>query len=79
VGAVSEPIRSDDGVFVIKVERRVNADRGQFDKQADAMRRQRLQQLQQQRLQLYHADLRKAAKIVDHRKEINAKARRTTS
>jgi len=79
VGAVSEPIRSDDGVFVIKVERRVNADRGQFDKQADAMRRQRLQQLQQQRLQLFHADLRKAAKIVDHRKEINAKARRTTS
>ena len=79
VGAVSEPIRSDDGVYVIKVERRVNADRGQFDKQAEAMRSQRLQQMQQQRLQLFHADLRKAAKIVDHRKEINAKARRAAS
>jgi peptidyl-prolyl cis-trans isomerase D len=78
VGAVSEPIRTDDAVYVIKVERRVNADRAQFDKQADVMRRQRLQQLQQQRLQLFHADLRKAAKVVDHRKEIAAKARRTT-
>jgi peptidyl-prolyl cis-trans isomerase D len=76
VGAVSEPIRSDDAVHVIKVERRVNADREEFTKQADAMRRQRLQQLQQQRIQLFHADLRKAAKVVDHRKEINAKARR---
>ena len=76
VGAVSEPIRVDDAVYVIKVERRVNADRGQFDKQAEQMGRQRLQQLRQQRLQLFHADLRKAAKIVDHRKDINAAARR---
>jgi peptidyl-prolyl cis-trans isomerase D len=79
VGAVSEPIRSEDAVVVIKVERRVNSDRAQFDKQADALRRQRLQQMQQQRLQLFHADLRKAAKIEDHRKDINAKARRTAS
>ncbi|MEK7401038.1 MAG: peptidyl-prolyl cis-trans isomerase [Gemmatimonadota bacterium] len=76
VGAVSEPVRSDDAVFVLKIERRVNANREQFDKQAEVMRRQRLQQLQQQRLQLFHADLRKAAKVVDYRKEINAKARR---
>ncbi len=76
VGAVSEPIRSDDAVYVLKVERRANSDRGQFDKQAEGLRRQRLQQLQQQRIQLFHADLRKAAKVEDHRADINATARR---
>jgi peptidyl-prolyl cis-trans isomerase D len=77
VGAVSEPIRADDAVFVIKVDRRVNADRGTFDKEAEGFRRMRLQQMQQQRIQLFHADLRKGAKIVDHRKDINATIRRT--
>jgi peptidyl-prolyl cis-trans isomerase D len=79
VGAVSEPIRSDDAVYVIKVERRVSGERAAFEKQADGMRRQRMQQMQQQRLQLFHADLRKAAKIVDRRKDINAIARRQTA
>lgn len=76
VGAVSSPIRTEAAVFVLRVDRRVNADRSQFDKQIESIRRQRLQMLRQQRLQLFQADLRKAAKIVDHRKEINAAARR---
>jgi hypothetical protein len=40
------------------------------------MRTQRVQQLKRQRLQLFLDDLRRAAKVEDHRKEINATARR---
>jgi len=76
VGAVSAPIRTPDGVFVVRVERRVNTEKTLFDKQAAGLQRQRLQQLRQQKLQLFHVDLRKSAKIVDHRKDIYAAARR---
>ena len=76
VGAISAPIRDHDGIYVIRVDRRLNADRVAFEKQKDALRRQRLQQLKQQRLQLFLDDLRKTAKINDHRKDINAAARR---
>lgn len=75
-GAVSAPIRDDAGVYVIRVDRRVNADRAEFEKQAPAVRMQRAQQLKQQRLQLFLQDLRKSAKVEDHRREINATARR---
>jgi peptidyl-prolyl cis-trans isomerase D len=76
VGAVSAPIKDETGLFVIRVDRRVNASRDEFEKQAEAMRGQRVQQLKRQRLQLFLDDLRRAAKIEDHRKEINATARR---
>jgi peptidyl-prolyl cis-trans isomerase D len=76
VGAISAPIRDETGVFVIRVDRRVNANRGEFEKQAETIRTQRVQQLKRQRLQLFLEDLRRDAKIEDHRKEINATARR---
>ena len=76
VGAVSAPIKDETGVFVIRVDRRVNAKRDEFEKGAEAMRSQRVQQLKRQRLQLFLDDLRRAAKIEDHRKDINATARR---
>jgi len=76
VGAVSAPIRDDNGIYVISVERRHMADREAFEKTKDALRGQRLQQLKQQRLQLFLDDLRRSAKIVDNRKDINATARR---
>ena len=75
-GAVSAPIRDEDGVYVIRVDRRVNANRADFDRQKDVLRRQRLQQLRQQRLQLFLDDLRKSADVEDHRREINATLRR---
>ena len=75
-GAVSAPIRDDNGLYVIHVDRRNNASRAEFDKQRETLGRQRLQQMRQQRLQLYLEDLRKAAKIVDRRRDINAAARR---
>jgi peptidyl-prolyl cis-trans isomerase D len=79
VGAVSAPIREESGVYVIVVERRQSADRTAFEKQKDALKRQRLQQLKQQRLQLFLDDLKKTAKIEDHRKDINASTRRIES
>jgi peptidyl-prolyl cis-trans isomerase D len=78
-GAVSAPIRSDDGVYVIRVDRRVTADRAEFDKTKDALRQQRLQQLKQQRVQLFLSDLRQSAKIEDHRADINATQRRAAT
>lgn len=76
VGAVSAPIRDETGVYVIRVDRRVNADRAAFDQQKNTLRAQRIQQLRQQRLQLFLDDLRKSAEIEDHRDEINAALRR---
>jgi len=79
VGAVSAPIRDESGIYVIVVDRRLNSDRAAFDKQRDVLRRQRVQQLKQQRVQLFLDDLKKTAKIEDRRKDINATARRVES
>jgi peptidyl-prolyl cis-trans isomerase D len=76
VGAVSAPIKDDAGVFVLRGERRVNADRAAFDKDLATLRRQRVEQIKQQRLRLFLEDLRKSAKVVDNRKDINATQRR---
>ncbi len=73
---ISVPIRQEDGVFVLRVDGRKPADRVAFEAKKSELRAQRLQQLKQQRLQAYFADLRKSAKIDDRRKEINARARR---
>jgi len=78
VNTVSVPIRQIDGVYVLRVDARKPADKVAFEAQKKAIRAQRLQQLKQQRLQAYYADLRKSAKIDDHRKEITARARRQT-
>jgi peptidyl-prolyl cis-trans isomerase D len=76
VNTVSVPIRQLDGVFVLRVDARKPADRAAFETKKKAIRAQRLQQLKQQRLQAYYADLKKSAKIEDRRKEIAARARR---
>jgi len=77
MGAVSAPIRQSNGIYVLVVDRRVSSDRAQYEKQRDALHQQRLQQLKQQRLQLFLDDLKRTAKIDDRRKEINATVRRT--
>ena len=78
-GAVSAPIRTDDAVYVIRVDRRVTTDRAAFDRDKNTIRDQRLQALRQQRIQLFLSDLRKSAKIVDHRADINATTRRAAT
>jgi peptidyl-prolyl cis-trans isomerase D len=76
VGAVSAPVRTDDAIFVMRVDRRVNADRKAWENQKNAQRQRVLQELRQQVVQQFMLDLRKSAKIEDHRDRINALARR---
>jgi peptidyl-prolyl cis-trans isomerase D len=76
VGAVSQPVKTDEAAYVLRVDKRVVADSAAWEKQKAAQRDLRLNQLRQQRVQMFMADLRKAAKIEDHRKEINSAVRR---
>jgi peptidyl-prolyl cis-trans isomerase D len=76
VNTVSVPIRERDAVFVLRVDQRKPADRATFDVKKKELRAQRQQQVRQQYLQAYFEDLRKSAKIEDHRKEITAQLRR---
>lgn len=69
-GAVSQPIRSENGVFVIRVDDRVQADRAAWEKQKADQRSRVLQGMRQQRVQQFLASLRESAKIEDNRKEI---------
>jgi peptidyl-prolyl cis-trans isomerase D len=79
VNTVSAPIRQSDGVFVIRVDARKPADRAAFEAAKSELRARRLQQLRQQRVQMYLDDLRKSASISDRRKEINAQLRRQSA
>jgi peptidyl-prolyl cis-trans isomerase D len=79
VQAVSAPVRTSDALFVLRVDKRVQADSAAWLKQVDQQRQVRLQQLQQQRVQLFLQDLHDSAKIDDRRKKINASVRRGES
>jgi len=75
-GAISDPVKTDDGVYVIRVDKRITADSTAWAAQKEAQKTLRLQQLRQQKIQMFMQDIRKAAKIDDRRKEINAATRR---
>jgi hypothetical protein len=72
---VSAPVRTSDALFVLRTDKRVQADSAAWLKQKDQQRQVRLQQLQQQRVQLFMQDLHDSAKIDDRRKQINAAIR----
>ena len=76
VGAVSAPIKSDESVVVMRVDRRIEANRAEWEKQKEDQRRQMLQALRQQRVRTFLATLRKDAKVDDDRKKIAAAGRR---
>ena len=76
---LSTPIRQSDGVFVLRVDSRKPAERAAFETQKADLRTRRLQQLRQQRLQMFLEDLRKSAKVTDNRKDINAQIRRQST
>lgn len=79
VNTVSAPIRQSDGVFVMRVDTRKPAERSVFEAQKSDLRGRRLQQLRQQRLQMFLDDLRKTARLSDNRKDINAQIRRQST
>jgi len=74
-GAVSGPVTTDNAVYVLRVDRRVNADSTAWAAQKKTQRESIMQQLRQQRVQQFLASLRQNAEIVDKRKEIQALTR----
>lgn len=75
-GAITTPVKTREAVYVIRVDRRVEADRAAFDAQRVAQRDQMLQAMRETRVRIYLNNLRKAAKVEDRRKEIQASQRR---
>ena len=79
VQAVSAPVRTSDALFVLRVDKRAQADSAAWIKQQPQQRQARLRQLQEQRVQMFLQDVRQSAKIDDRRKVINAAQRRAES
>jgi peptidyl-prolyl cis-trans isomerase D len=78
-GAVGAPVRTSNSIYVERIDKRVTADSAAWVTQKEVQRQQRLQQLRQQRVQMFLDDLRKTAKVDDRRKRISAEARRTSA
>jgi peptidyl-prolyl cis-trans isomerase D len=75
IGAISEPIATDDGVFVLRVDRRVEASRDAFEAQKAVQRANAFRVLQDARLRQFMEGLRENANIRDRRKQLSAAAR----
>jgi peptidyl-prolyl cis-trans isomerase D len=69
VGAVSQPIVTDNAVYVLRVDRRTQADRAAFEAQKAVQRAGTIQQLREQRVQQFISNLRQAANVRDYRRE----------
>jgi peptidyl-prolyl cis-trans isomerase D len=70
VGAVSEPIVADDGVYVIRVDARQPASRDAFTAQLPTQRAQFTERLQQERVRQYLSALRQGADVDDRRRKV---------
>ena len=79
VGQVAPATKGQNNVIVLRVDRRIDADRAAVDKQKIEQRQQMLQRVRQQRVQQYVASLRDAAKIEDNRRLVKQNARQATS
>jgi len=75
IGAISEPIATDDGVFVMRVDRRVEASRDAFEAQKAVQRANAVRVMQDARIREFMEGLRENAIIKDRRKQLNAAAR----
>lgn len=79
VGATSGPVKTEDGVFILRVDARVNADRAAWEAQKDQQRQQLLLRLRRQRIQDFVTALRKEADVDDRRSEVQALTRERAS
>ena len=79
IGAVSNPIRTETAVIVMRVDRRVDSDRAKWEEQKTAQRQSAAGQLRQQRVQAFLQQLRADAKISDRRKQLQQASRQATS
>jgi len=76
VAQISAPIKTNEGVFVLKLEELAEADSADFELVAPVFRMQTLQALRTERVQQYLVGLRESADIRDDRKKIQATVRR---
>jgi len=76
VGSVSPPIRTDGAVYVLRTDKRVEADRSAWSSQLTVQRAQVTRGMRDQRIRLFLEGLRKSAKIDDRRKQIQSSQRR---
>jgi peptidyl-prolyl cis-trans isomerase D len=79
VGSVAPPVKGQNDVIVLRVDKRTESDRAVFEKQKKEQRDQMIQRVRQQRVQQYLAALHDAARIEDNRRIIKASARQATS
>jgi peptidyl-prolyl cis-trans isomerase D len=79
VGSISAPIVTPKAVYVIRVDKRVPADRAAWEKQKDAQREQLVTTIRDQRVREFLEDLRHSATITDHRALIDAANRRAAA
>jgi parvulin-like peptidyl-prolyl isomerase len=73
---VSQPVVTEQGVYVLRVDRRVQADKGAWTAQKQLQRQQVTAALREQRVRDYVTGLRETAKVVDKRKDVQAAVRR---
>jgi peptidyl-prolyl cis-trans isomerase D len=76
---VSGPIATDDAMFVIRVDKRVESNHDAWAAQKVQQRQALMQQVRQQAVQEYLQNLRDAAHIVDNRKEVDQAARQSST
>jgi parvulin-like peptidyl-prolyl isomerase len=76
---VSAPIKTQNAVFVLRVDRRVPSDSAAWLKQKDTQRQTVMQTLHSERLEEFLADLRQVAKITDNRKVLETANRRDST
>ncbi len=70
--------KTDESIVVMQVESRVEATREAFEAQKAAQRERTVQAFRESKVRMFLENLRRDAKIVDKRKEINASLRRQT-
>jgi peptidyl-prolyl cis-trans isomerase D len=75
VGAVGEPVVAQDAVYVIRVDKRVNADKSAWQAQLAIQRLQVMDPMRQERVRGYLNALREEANVVDKRREVMAAGR----
>ena len=79
LGAVSAPIKTDAGVFVLRVDKRTTADSAKWLAQKPTQRDQLTRALREQRIRLFLEALKKSAKIDDRRKALQSAQRRAAT
>lgn len=79
VGKVSPPVQANDAMVVLRVDSRTEASKPAFEAQKGQQRGQLTQQLKQQRVEDFMANLRENNKVEDHRTKVMAQMRRQSA